>query len=232
MNLWMSLGLNVAAPSLILAKLSGAHLLGPKWALILALCFPLGCTLFELKHQKKPSWISVLGLVSVTLTGSLGLLKADLFWFAVKEGAIPTCIATVLLVSAWMKRSLVLELLLNPQLVDWEKIRSKIDDAQKKTRFERLVQHATYAFAASFYGSGAMNFTLARRFLKSEPGSELFNGELAKLHAVAWPMVALPSMVCAFLTLLYFFKKIESITGLTAEEILHAQSKTEPAMKK
>ena len=53
----------------------GRHWLGPKWGLIVALVFPLGYGVYDFVRRRKTNFISVLGFVSVLLSGGLGLMK-------------------------------------------------------------------------------------------------------------------------------------------------------------
>lgn len=66
---------SIILPSVILMKFSGEAHLGPHQALILALAFPLGWGLFELLRYRKYNFIAVLGVISVFLTGGIGLLE-------------------------------------------------------------------------------------------------------------------------------------------------------------
>ena len=50
-NPWLSLGINIAIPALVLMKLSGPEYLGPVYALIFALSFPLIYGIQDLVRQ-------------------------------------------------------------------------------------------------------------------------------------------------------------------------------------
>lgn len=78
---------SILIPSIILMKLSGPQELGASGALIIALAFPLGWGMFELLKYRKFNFIALLGLISVLLTGGIGLLQLDPQWLAVKEAA-------------------------------------------------------------------------------------------------------------------------------------------------
>jgi len=91
--------ISIIIPSTILMKLSGDDALGATTALIVALAFPLGWGLFERIHYKKNNFFAVLGLISVLLTGGIGLLQLDSQWLAVKEAAIPGLISIAVLVT-------------------------------------------------------------------------------------------------------------------------------------
>ena len=68
---------SIVLPSVILMKFSGDEDLGASTALIIALSFPIGWGLFELVKYKKFNFIALLGLISVMLTGGIGLLQLD-----------------------------------------------------------------------------------------------------------------------------------------------------------
>ena len=76
-------------PSLILMKLSGADDLGALNALLLALAFPLFWGARDFLARRKLNLFAALGLVSILLTGGIGLLQLDTQWLAIKEAAIP-----------------------------------------------------------------------------------------------------------------------------------------------
>ena len=89
---------SIIIPSAILMKLSGQDDLGASGALIVALAFPLSWGLFELFKYKKFNFIALLGLISVLLTGGIGLLQLDPQWLAIKEAAIPGLIGIAVLI--------------------------------------------------------------------------------------------------------------------------------------
>ena len=79
-NIWINLICNVVLPGVLLGQLSKPERLGPVWGLVVALLFPLGYGLWDLVHRRQFNFLSGLGLVSVLMTGILGLLKTDPFW--------------------------------------------------------------------------------------------------------------------------------------------------------
>ncbi len=103
-------------------KLSGDDDLGASGGLIAALAFPLAWGLFELISYRKFNFIALLGLVSILLTGGIGLFELDTQWLAIKEAAIPTVIGIGVLVSTFTPYPLVKTLLFKPEIMDVEKI--------------------------------------------------------------------------------------------------------------
>ena len=69
--------------------LSGNDAFAATTALIVALAFLLGWGLFERFRYKTFNAVTVLGLISVSLTGGIGLAQLDPQWLASREAAIP-----------------------------------------------------------------------------------------------------------------------------------------------
>jgi len=80
---FVDLLVSIVIPSVILMKLSGDEYLGSVNALLIGLAFPLGWGLFELVRYHKKNFIAVLGLISVGLTGGIGLFEIDAQWLGV-----------------------------------------------------------------------------------------------------------------------------------------------------
>jgi len=113
---WVDLLVSIIIPSVILMKFSGDEDLGRVNALVISLAFPLGWGLFELVRYHKKNFIALLGLISVALTGGIGLLELNSQWLAIKEAAIPSIIGLAVLVSTRTKYPLVRTLLYNPKV--------------------------------------------------------------------------------------------------------------------
>ncbi|MDO8490293.1 MAG: VC0807 family protein [bacterium] len=211
---------SIVIPSLILMKLSGENNLGATGALVFALSFPLVWGGFELWKYRKWNFIAILGLVSVLLTGGIGLLKISTQWLAVKEAAIPGIIAVAILISARTRHPLVRELLLNPSVLDVEKIHQKLAEHNAVELFEMRMVRATYILSGTFFFSSVMNYILAKWIVISVAGTEAFNAELGRLTLLSYPMIAIPSMIMMMGIFYYLWRTIRKLTGLTLEEVL------------
>ncbi|MFW8363306.1 VC0807 family protein, partial [Klebsiella pneumoniae] len=86
------------------------------------LAFPLGWGLLELVRNRKLNWIALLGLVSVLLTGGIGLLKLDTQWLAIKEAAVPGVLGLAVLISTRTRYPLIRTLLYNPKVLNVARI--------------------------------------------------------------------------------------------------------------
>lgn len=227
-NPLVSLVFNIALPALILSKMSGAERLGPNLSLIVALALPLGYGAWDFWKSRKANFISILGFVSILLTGGLGLMKLDGFWFAVKEAAVPSLIAIAVIGSLWTKYPLVRTILYNEKIIDVVTVNAELTRTGNTNAFNKLLVVTTWLLAFSFVLSAVLNFVLAIVLLKSPTGTEEFNKELGIMTAWSYPVIAVPCMVVTMLALWKLLSGIKKLTGLEMEAIF----KTPPPKKK
>ena len=212
---------SIVIPSLILMKLSGEDDLGVVRALVLALAFPLGWGLFELAKYRQFNFIALLGLVSVLLTGGIGLFELSTEWLAVKEAAIPGLIGIGVLVSTRTRYPLVRTMLFNPAVLDVERVRRALEAKGTVQAFEARLLTATYLLAGTFFFSSFMNYVLATWIVTSPAGSQAFNEELGRLTLMSYPMIAVPAMLMMMGLLYYLVRAARQLTGLTLTEMLN-----------
>lgn len=215
----------IIIPSVILMKLSGDSDLGATTALLLALSFPLGWGLFELVKYKKYNFIALLGLISVLLTGGIGLLQLDTQWLAIKEAAIPAIIGVAVLISTKTRYPLIKTLIYNPKIINTNKIKQKLDELDNAAEFEARLLNATYLLGSTFFFSAMMNYILAKWIVNSPAGSAAFNEELGQMTLLSYPVIVIPSMVMMIGIFYYLWRTIHGMTRLTLDEILHDQEK-------
>ena len=129
---------SIIIPSVVLMKFSGDTDLGAVGALIVALAFPITWGLYELIRHRVTNYIALLGLISVMLTGGIGLFQLDTQWIAVKEAAIPGIIGLVVLVTAQMRKPLIKTLLYNPVVLDTDKINQILLDKGYEQAFNKV----------------------------------------------------------------------------------------------
>ncbi len=221
-NLWVNLICNVGLPTLVLTKLSGEHALGPVWSLVVALAFPVGYGIYDFAKRRRANFVSILGFVSVLCTGGLGLLKASALWFAVKDAAIPALIGGAVLTSLRSKTPLVREFFYNEQIIDVPRVDAALVERGQMPAFNRLLARSSVWLALAFLVSSVLNFFLARHLLKSPPGTPAFNDELGHMHALSWPVVALPCMAVMMFAIWRLISGLGTLTGLTTDEIFRA----------
>lgn len=211
---------SIVAPSIILMKFSSPDWLGAPAALVVALAFPISWGLFELIRYRKFNFIALLGLISVFLTGGIGLLKVDPQWLAIKEAAIPGIIGLVVLGSTFTPYPLVRTLLYNPKFLNTERIHEQLLKTHNTRPFEIRLLRANYLLAGTFAFSSVMNYILAKWIVTSPAGSSAFNEELGRMTLVSYPMIAIPSMIMMMGIFWFLWRTIHGLTGLALEEIL------------
>jgi len=176
--------------------------------------------LFELIKYKKFNFIALLGLVSVLLTGGIGLLKLDTQWLAIKEAAIPAFIGIAVLISTLTQSPLIKMLIYNPKVMDIDVIKQKLIERKNTKAFESRLLIATYMLGGTFFFSAVMNYILAKWIVTSPSGSSAFNEELGQLTLYSYPMIAVPSMIMMMLIFYFLWRSINNMTGLKMNEIL------------
>ncbi len=222
-GLLANLAFNIVIPVLVLSKLSGEDNLGPVWALILALAFPIGFGLWELKQSGKLNFFSVVGIISVLLTGGMSLLQLDPKYIAIKEAAVPGIIGILVLVSGRTRFPLVRTVLQNMQLLDLALLEQKLKEVGREAQFDQVVDQTTRIFAASFFMSSVLNYLLAKWILVSPAGTPAYNEELARMTALSYPVIVIPSMIMMMGAIWYLFSRIPKLTGQSLESFFHEQ---------
>lgn len=219
-NPLIELSITLIIPSMILMKLSAPEDLGTVNALLLALTFPLLWGARSLFRERKVNLLAVLGLVSILLTGGIGVLQLDTYWLAVKEAAIPGLIGLVVFISAFTSKPLVRLLLFNPTLMNVELIQEKLHQRGNTVPFEARLKVATWMLGGSFLFSSAMNYFLATWIVVSPTGTPAFNEELGRMNLLSYPVIALPSMLIMIAVFYYLSRTINELAGLKLTEAM------------
>lgn len=222
-NLWVNLVCNAVFPAVVMTTLGKEHRLGPVWALLLALSLPLGYGIYDLVRRRKWNVFSIIGVVSIGLTGGLGLLKISGFWFAVKEAAVPLVLGLAVPLTLKTRQPLVRELVCNDQVLNLPKVEAALDASGARPAFEGLLARVSWIIAGSFALSAVLNFSLAIWILKSPPGTPEFTAELGRMTALSYPVITLPTMVVMVYAMWQLLTGLERITGLRGDELFHDQ---------
>lgn len=219
-SLLANLLLNIIIPTLILSKLSSDDYLGTKLAIVVALAFPFAYGLKDLIGSGKVNFYSALGIISIMLTGGIGLLELDAEYMAIKEATIPAILGIATVGSLYTRWPLVRTFVYNDKIFATEKIAAGLAFKGTESDFERTLTVASWMIAGSFFVSSVLNYVLAKVILESPPGTVAFNEELAKMTALSYPVIVIPSMIIFAAALFYLIKRLTSLTGLTFEEML------------
>ncbi len=232
-NPLLNIFVNVLLPIVALSQLSKSgdkswHI-GPEYGMAVAVAFPFIYGVVFFFKNKKFNFYSVLGIISVLLTGFItihvwnedGSIKenADLL-FAIKEAAIPLMLGAAMLYSHRTKNPLIDVFFLNPDIFDITKIE---ETAKEKNTFNDYLAFRlklTWMFASSFLLSSLLNFILAMYLLKDANDKESYNLAVGKVMGYGYLVIGIPLMIIMVGCLIYLMKTISRITGLTKEEFM------------
>jgi hypothetical protein len=223
-NLWINLILNVVLPSLLLTK--GAQWFGwpPPVVLITALTLPLAYGIYDFFSRKKINLFSIIGFVSVLITGAVGLFEnIPTRWIAVKEAAVPLLFALAIWASSFTRKPLLRSLLFSPELFDVAMIEASLEERGTREDFEKTIASCTGWVVGSFLLSAVLNYALASWLVNSPSGTEAFNAEVGRMTALSWPVIALPSTAVMMVALVKLMKGIETATGHDLDDVLHPE---------
>lgn len=214
---------NIVIPTLILTKLSSAQYLGPHYSIVIALAFPIAFGIYDFAKMGKANLFSILGFVSILLTGGISLLELDAKYIAIKEAAIPGLIGIAVLVSQYTRFPLIRKLMLNEEFIDLERVNTALALRQTQSEFDQAIVKSTYLVAMSFFLSSALNYGLAKYILISPPGTEAYSAELGKMTGLSFPVIALPCTLFMMGALFYLVNRIKKLTGLEMDEVFRVK---------
>ena len=221
-NAIVSLLVNVVIPVAILSLLSKEKYLGPVWALVVGLAFPIGYGLRSLVRNRKADVMSVIGVVSVMLTGVFGILKLPPEYIAIKEAAIPLILGIAIVASLKTPFPLIKKILMTEALFDVDRLKSALKEKNNEAEFEKRLVGLTWGFASSMFLSAALNFALAKIMLKSEPGTEAYTAEIGKMTGMSHIVVLVPCLIVMFIVMNKLFNTLAELTGCELDDLLAA----------
>lgn len=233
-NPLVSILFNIIIPVFILTKLAKTGTVslwgvietqgfGPLYGLLIALAFPTLYFIWDYSQRKKTNAISIIGFISILLTGIIGVFEFPSEWIAYKEASVPFLIGSAVLISLKTKYPLIKTLIYNENFMDVEKIDTILKEKKQEEAFNKILTNATYIVAASFLLSTILNFALAKILIKSPTGTEAFTEELGKMTGLSYIVIALPSTLVMFVAVGYLYKSMQKVTGLPFEKLLSPQ---------
>jgi hypothetical protein len=229
-NMFLNLGFNLILPIMILNK-------GERWfgdfmikyfdnvaagVMLVAMGFPVAYFIYDYIKRTKFNLLSIIGLLSVLLTGMFGVLKLPVEWFAIKEAAIPLILGLGVIASNFTRNSFFKALIMNPDICDVPRIENELRAHNSESAFARLIQRCNWIMAASFLISSVLNYVIADWIVISPTGTDAFNGEVAKMMGISWIAIAIPSMALMLFAFWILFSGVRKLTGLKLEDVLHS----------
>jgi len=229
-NIMWNVLIPIVALSLLGKNGSKFYQIGPVMGMVVAVSLPVIYGIHHLIKTKKPNFFSILGVVSILLTGGIAIMayrdngtvdaQAPL-WFALKEAAIPFVFGATILISHWTKTPLVKVFLYNPDFFNIPAIEKRVQENSAQPAYEKLIFTGTLLLAGSFFISMVLNYFLAMHFLQGNTASqETFNDGVAKLTGWGFAVIGLPMMLILMITMWKFVSGLKKITGMENDEIL------------
>jgi hypothetical protein len=220
-HLFLELIICVILPTLVLKYMSGDDRLGPVYALILGLSFPLLFGIHQFIKEKKFGFIPALGFISILLTSGIGLLELDAKYIAIKEASIPLVIAIGTIISLKTPYPLVRTFIYNDKILQIDKVDEALEKTHNKAEFDKTLTTATYILSSSFFLSAILNYALAKYIVVSPSGTAEFNDQLGTMNLLSYPVITIPCVIVMVYAMFYLFKHIKRLTGLGLEELIH-----------
>ena len=208
--------------------------IGAAKAMMVALIPPLAYGIWFFVKTKKMNFFSLLGLVSVMLTGGLtiylwnkdGTVKDNAaILFGIKEACIPFVLGIAVLFSHRSKSPLLNAFLYNDSIFNIPLIEQTVAEKQQQPAYDKLLWNSTLLFACSFAVSTVLNLVLAMHFLgdlnhAAPDAKELYNAQVAKITGWGFLVIGLPLMVFLGFTLWGLLRGLRNITGLDQEKLM------------
>jgi intracellular septation protein A len=207
---------NIAIPIAILLTLSSEDRLGPIPALLLAVAVPVVFGVRSLFRTRKIQPATIFGILSVMLTGLIGVLELDSRYFAIKEGGVPIVFSLMVLASNWTRSPIVK--LLADQVVVKSRVEAALTQRDAHAAYRTHLKHAGVFWACILITSGIIKFSLASWIVTSPSGTVAFNQELAKLEAIHIPTSMTFTMILMIVLCAFIIRGIGKITGLSYRE--------------
>ncbi len=224
-DLLVNILFNIIIPVAILKKVPEhwQNEQAPVIALIVALSFPVGFFIYDYLKTKKTNFISILGFISVLLTGVIGIFQIPNEYLAIKEAAVPFIIMLVCLGSLFTPYPVVEKLIYNDVMFNKDLINSKLEEKGNSDKMPGILKNATFIIAASFLMSTILNYTLATIMVTSDPVTQAAQRtqEIGNLTLWSYIFIALPCTVVMGVAIYYLVSKIGKLTGLEMEKMLN-----------
>jgi len=219
---FIELGMNIVAPTVILLFLSGEDYLGPELGLVTGLSFPLLHAVRSLWLQGSISPISVIAVISVLLTGGIGLLELEARWFVLKEGLVSIGFAALTVLSLWTPWPVVEVMWW--LLFDEDKVRHALDERGQADAYQSDLAQATWGLGGVMFLAALATWVLAWMMISSDAGTTAFNEELGRYTFASFFAVTAPSMGLMFVVLNRLMSATEDKTGLDIQDLQRSTS--------
>jgi hypothetical protein len=213
----IELGMNIVAPTVVLLFLSGDAYLGPVLGLGIGLSFPLLHGVRSLWLSGSISPISFIAVISVMLTGGIGLFELEARWFVLKEGLVSLLFATLTglsLMTPWPVAEVMWWLVFDEALV-----RKALDEHGHRQAYQRELNRATVGLSAVMFIAALATWALAWLMVTADAGTTAFNEELGSYTFASFIAITFPSMGLMYVVLNRLMNATEDMTGMDLQDL-------------
>ena len=183
--------------------------------------------------RKKLGWnvFSTIGLVTILLSGGLGLLNLNAFWFSVKDVAMSVAIGAAFPLSHYWGRPLINAMFLQPHLMQMARLEAALEVGERRREFNREMFKGSWMIGLGMVGSAVVNFYLDMYLLRGkEPGSVAFVKGISTINWVSTIVLGVPLMVVMLAVFVWLLRRMQQITGLRKDELMHHLGHAAPAV--
>lgn len=219
-NQLLNLSVNVLIPVFIMTRLSGVDQLGPIVSLVIAVLFPITYGIYRWHADRQLNFFSAIGLTSVILTGTIGILHLGPGWIALKETAIPLIVGLAILISQRTQYPLLRTFL--GEIINLPKIDAAFKKIGRVGEFEKNLTHASYVLGVTYFLSAVLNYVLAVVIVTSPPGTPEYTQEIGYMTGISYPVIALPMMLITGAGMFWLIYTIKHHTQLDLEDIVYS----------
>ncbi len=217
--------INIVLPVAILLGLSSEDRLGAIPALLLAIGIPAASGIIELWRKRRVDVSALMGVVSVLLTGVIGVFELSTRLYAIKEAAIPLGFAALLVASNHTR--FPISTLLADMVQRRDRVRMALTTAAQEQAYRAHLEATGRVWAVIMAISGVLKFILSSLVVTSPAGTEAFNHDLALYEIVQLPTTFALSGLLILSLIWYVVSGTARITGLEEADILRGGVRTE-----
>jgi len=237
-NPLMNIIINVIAPVLILSQMSKemekAWHVGPEKAMYFALALPLGYGVYHFIKTKKLNIFSVVGVISVLLTGIITVIiwnnealrpQAALL-FGIKEAVQPLILGSLFLLTHKSKSPLFNAFVYSDALFNVKKIEQEIEAEGSQKEYHSLLWKSTLLFFGSFLISAVLNLFVAFYFLQDLDPTSIswaveYNDAVAKIMGWGFLIIGAPLIIIGIFIIYYLITGLKKLTHFELEGLLN-----------
>lgn len=205
-------------PTIILLAFSDSSKLGPLWAMIVALAFPVSLELYGLARRRKPSLMSIAAIVGILLIGLISVLGLSKDWLAVRRSALYAVGAVALFIIVRFKPALIERGL--DRVLEMEGVRTASRKNKTEAQLLRYSVKVGYILSIVLAVIAIASYVLTIVFITAPTGSSEFNKQYAELRVLSIFVITVPFLIAVTGVFVYLINKFEKLTGIRAEDLI------------